>query len=101
MLFLIVSFIVSLLILNMYAEAYKISVGKAGRSSLRLASSKSGTRPEFLREINENKVLREKLADDEDSVAIIIIIIMITIIMLSSSSSSSSSLLSLSLSSSP
>ena len=70
MLFLLVRLIVSLLILNRYAEAYKIyKISVSRRSSLQLASSKSGNpRPEFLREINENKVLREKLADDEDSV---------------------------------
>jgi hypothetical protein len=71
MLFLIVSLIVSSLILK--AEAYNIPVIR--RSSLQLASSKSGnpSRPEFLKEINENKVLREKLADDEDSVWLLLL----------------------------
>jgi hypothetical protein len=42
------------------------------RSKLPLQLSSSlPARPEFIKEINDNQVLREKLADDEDSILLI------------------------------
>lgn len=57
-----------LLLTTISQSLIRCSVPLKKSSILMLSSCPLPPRPEFLREINENKVLREKLSDDEDSI---------------------------------